>query len=96
MLFFQRFEDGGANKFLYAAMRDTKAEPWSDPINLGPLPVSGSSIPAIYSLSCDGTKLYFCDHPFFEPQPGGQGKSDIWYLPIAVSSQAGEMETVGE
>jgi len=84
MLFFQRFKEGEANKSLYVTIRNKKAEHWTQPINLGPLPVPGSSMPAIYSLSCDATKLYFCDHPFFEPQPGGQGKSDIWYLPIII------------
>jgi hypothetical protein len=85
MLFFQRFEENKANKFLYVTIRDTQADPWSPPINLGPMPVPGSSLPAIYSLSCDGTELFFCDHPFFEPQPGGYGNTDIWYLPINVS-----------
>jgi serine/threonine protein kinase len=87
MLFFQRIKGNEANKFLYVTIRDTKADPWSQPINLGPMPVPGSSIPAISSLSCDGTELYFCDHPFFEPQPGGQGQSDIWYMPINVLPQ---------
>jgi serine/threonine protein kinase len=84
MLFFQRIKENKANKFLYVAIRDTQADPWSPPINLGPMPVPGSSLPAIYSLSCDGTELYFCDHPFFEPQPGSHGQSDIWYIPINV------------
>jgi len=84
MLFFQRFKGRETNKFLFATVRDTKSDPWSKPINLGPMPLQEKSIPAIYSLSCDGTKLYFFDHPFFKPQPGGYGKSDIWYLPITV------------
>jgi serine/threonine protein kinase len=88
MLFFQRFKEGEANKSLYVTIRDKKAEPWTQPVNLGPMPVPGSSMPAIYSLSCNGTELYFCDHPFFEPQPDTHGKSDIWYIPIKVSSQA--------
>jgi hypothetical protein len=82
MLFFQCFRNNETNKLLYVTIRDTKADPWLRPINLGPMPVAGSSIPAIYSLSCDGTKLYFCDHPFADPQPCGHGQSDIWYLPI--------------
>ena len=90
MLFFQRIEGRQANKSLYVTIRDTKADPWSQPINLGPMPLGGASIPAIYSLSCDGTKLYFCDHPFCEPQSGGYGKSDIWYMPIIVSPDPDE------
>ena len=90
MLFFQRIEGRQANKSLYVTIRDSKADPWSQPINLGPMPLRGSSIPAINSLSCDGTKLYFCDHPFLEPQSGGYGKSDIWYLPIIVSPDSEE------
>jgi len=84
MLFFQRFKENEANRSLYVTIRDTKADPWSQPINLGPMLMLESSLPAIYSLSCDGTKLYFYDHPFFEPQAGGYGKSDIWYLPIII------------
>lgn len=84
ILFFQRFKGRETNKFLFATMRDTKSDPWSQPTNLGPLPVQGASIPCIYSLSSDGTKLYFCDHPFFKPQSGGYGKTDIWCLPIIV------------
>jgi hypothetical protein len=87
MLFFQRIKEKKANKFLYVAIRDTQADPWSPPINLGPMPVTESSLPAIYSLSSDGTKLYFYDHPYSEPQSGGQGKSDIWYLPIIIPSE---------
>jgi Tol biopolymer transport system component len=90
MLFFQRIEGRQANKSLYVTIRDTKADPWSQPINLGPMPLGGASIPAIYSLSSDGTKLYFCDHPFVEPQSGGYGKSDIWYMPIIVSPDPDE------
>jgi hypothetical protein len=84
MLFFQRFKGHNINKSLYVTFRNKKSDPWSKPANLGPMPVSGSSIPAIYSWSCDGSKLYFCDHPFAEPQSGGYGNSDIWYLPISV------------
>jgi hypothetical protein len=90
MMFFQRFKGREANKFLYVTIRDTKGDPWSQPINLGPMPLGGTSIPAIYSLSSDGTKLYFCDHPFSEPQSGGYGKSDIWYMPIIVSPDSEE------
>jgi hypothetical protein len=49
------------------------------------MPVPDPSIPAISSLAYDGTKLYFFDHPFSNPQPGGYGQQDIWYLPITTS-----------
>ncbi len=86
ILFFQRIEGNEANKILYAAVRETKADTWSPPINLGAMPVPDPSLPAISSLSHDGTKLYFFDHPFQAPQPGGYGQQDIWYLPIIASS----------
>ena len=96
MFFFQRFKGRETNKLLFATIRDTKTDPWSQPFNLGPIPLGGASVPAIYSLSCDGTELYFCDHPFFESQAGGHGKTDIWYVPITVSPQAGETEAAEE
>ncbi len=85
ILFFQRIKGNEANKFLYATIRETKTDAWSLPVNLGPMPVPDPSLPAISSLSHDGTKLYFFDHPFRDPQPGGFGQQDIWYLPITPS-----------
>ncbi len=84
ILFFQRFKGREANRFLYATTRETKKDPWSPPINLGPVPIPDSSVPAVSSLSHDGTRLYFFEHPFFAPLPGGQGQQDIWYLPIDI------------
>jgi len=79
ILFFQRPDVGGS---LYVATRQSKTDPWSSPVDLGPV-LAGSKMPYITSLSADGTELYFCDHPWTEPRAGGQGREDIWYLPLA-------------
>ena len=98
ILFFQRIRQGETidgkqtyDESFYAATRDSKAHPWSQPIDLGPA-LQGSEIPFIYSLSSDGSELYFCDHPWTDPRPGGFGKSDIWYLPITTSLSTGDEE----
>ena len=94
VLFFQRIRneshpDGrrGFSEWFYAATREAKTDPWSEPIDLGPV-FEGSEIPFIYSLSSDGSGLYFCDHPWAAPRAGGHGGCDIWYLPIVVSPGA--------
>ena len=35
MLFFQRIEGREATKSLHVTTRDTKTDPWSQPVNLG-------------------------------------------------------------
>ena len=77
-LFLQRTDVGES---LYVAIRESKTDPWSSPIDLGPL-LAGSKIPFITSLSADGSELYFCDHTWTEPRTGGHGREDIWYLPV--------------
>ncbi len=90
ILFFQRPEVGES---LYVATRESKTDPWSAPIDLGPV-LTGSKMPYITSLSADGAELYFCDHPWTEPRTGGQGREDIWYLPlIALPRTATTVET---
>jgi len=91
VLFFQRIRnesrpDGqrGFGEWFYAATREAKTDPWSEPIDLGSA-LEGSEIPFIYSLSSDGSGLYFCDHPWAAPRAGGHGNCDLWYLPIVIS-----------
>jgi serine/threonine protein kinase len=92
ILFFQRPDVGES---LYVATRESKTDPWSSPVDLGPV-LTGSKMPYITSLSADGAELYFCDHPWTEPRTGGQGREDIWYLPITIpqgaAASAGERD----
>ncbi|MBP7053520.1 MAG: protein kinase [Phycisphaerae bacterium] len=84
ILFFQRPDVGES---LYVSIRESKTDPWSSPVDLGPV-LAGSRMPYITSLSANGAELYFCDHPWTEPRTGGQGREDIWYLPLTASARA--------
>jgi tRNA A-37 threonylcarbamoyl transferase component Bud32 len=84
ILFFQRPDVGES---LYVTTRESKTDPWSQPIDLGPV-LAGSKMPFITSSSSDGTELYFCDHTWTEPRAGGYGREDIWYLPITTAPRA--------
>jgi Tol biopolymer transport system component len=55
---------------LYSASRSSVKEPWSTPVNLGPL-VNSAAPDTRPSLSWDGTTLYFGSG-----RPGGEGDSD--------------------
>ncbi len=78
LLFLQRPDIGES---LYVAVRESRTNPWSQLIDLGPV-LAGSKMPFITSLSLDGSELYFCDHSWTEPRAGGYGRADIWYLPV--------------
>jgi hypothetical protein len=92
ILFFQRPD---VSESLYVTTRESKTDPWSPPIDLGPV-LAGSKMPFITSLSSDGTELYFCDHTWTEPRAGGYGREDISYLPITIpqggAASAGERD----
>jgi hypothetical protein len=45
--FFQRFNENKTSSFLYAAILESQAKPQSQSINLGLMPLPGSSAPAI-------------------------------------------------
>jgi Tol biopolymer transport system component len=55
---------------IYSATRAGTSDPWSEPVNLGPL-VNSSAADTRPSLSWDGTTLYFGS-----TRPGGEGDSD--------------------
>jgi Tol biopolymer transport system component len=62
---------GGAD--LWVARRATKADPWSEAVNLGPI-VNSSAKEEAPSISDDGLSLYFSSN-----RPGGYGGySDLW------------------
>jgi hypothetical protein len=56
---------------IWVTTRKTKADPWQEPVNLGPLVSSGTD--GAPSISSDGRVLFF-----MSGRPGGYGGSDIW------------------
>lgn len=67
-LFF--FSNREGNNDIYSASRAATSDPWSTPVNLGPL-VNSAAAETRPSLSWDGTTLYFGS-----TRPGGEGSSD--------------------
>ena len=61
---------GGAD--IWAAGRTTTEEPWSEPVNLGPL-VNSSADESGEFISGDGLALFF-----HSMRPGGSGSHDMW------------------
>jgi hypothetical protein len=57
---------------IWMAVRETKDDPWGEPVNLG-LTVNSSVSDADPSISTDGLELYFRSN-----RQGGQGYTDIW------------------
>ncbi len=73
VLFFFSTRPGGLGmQDLYSATRASVHEPWSTPVNLGPL-VNSPAPDTRPSLSWDGTTLYFGSG-----RPGGEGDSDLY------------------
>jgi Tol biopolymer transport system component/tetratricopeptide (TPR) repeat protein len=65
---------------IWMTQRATRNDPWSTPVNLGPV-VNSSAAEASPSISADGLSLFFCDgaRGFSAPQrPGGLGGVDLW------------------
>jgi hypothetical protein len=63
---------GCGSRDIWVSNRAETSDPWSEPINLGPIVNSGyfDSYP---SISSDGLALFFCSD-----RPGGYGTGDIW------------------
>ena len=57
---------------LWVAVRETKDEPWGDPVNLGAT-VNSSKSDADPCISVDGLELYFRSN-----RSGGYGYTDLW------------------
>jgi Tol biopolymer transport system component len=70
IFFFSTRPGGLGMQDLYSASRSSVKEPWSTPVNLGPL-VNSAAPDTRPSLSWDGTTLYFGSG-----RPGGEGDSD--------------------
>jgi hypothetical protein len=72
-IFFDSTRPGGVGGTdLWTSTRVSLSDPWSEPVNLGPV-VNSSVNDLRPSLSWDGTTLYFQSN-----RPGGSGASDIW------------------
>jgi hypothetical protein len=72
-IFFDSTRPGGSGGIdLWTSTRASVSDPWSEPVNLGPV-VNSSVNDLRPSLSWDGTSLYFQS-----PRPGGSGLADIW------------------
>jgi serine/threonine protein kinase len=77
-LYFASKRAGGYGNFdIYVVKRATLNEPWSDPVNLGPV-VNSPYFEGHLSLSPDGLLLFFCDDNLNTPRPGGYGRADMW------------------
>jgi hypothetical protein len=57
---------------IWVSRRQTRNDPWSTAVNLGP-PINSSSWDQSPSISADGLEFYFCSN-----RSGGQGTDDLW------------------
>ena len=72
-VFFDSNRPGGSGGFdLWTSTRASLSDPWTAPVNLGPV-VNSSGVDQRPSLSWDGTALYF-----LSDRPGGSGLTDLW------------------
>jgi hypothetical protein len=72
-LYFGSRRTGGQGDWdIWVSNRATTSDPWSEPVNLGPIVNTGyyESYP---SISSDSLALFFCSE-----RPGGYGGGDIW------------------
>ena len=77
-LYFSSGRSGGyGGQDLWMTTRKTKADPWGEPVNLGPM-VNSAATEHAPSISTDGLTLYFAEQPDKLERPGGSGNGDIW------------------
>jgi hypothetical protein len=77
-LFFDSQRPGGYGGYdIWVTTRETTADDWGTPVNLGP-PVNSSASESDPSISADGSTLYFSS----PNRPGGYGRYDIWQVSI--------------
>jgi Tol biopolymer transport system component len=78
LLFFQSNRPGGygGGADIWVTRRKTTDDPWSEPVNLGPV-VSTWGFDGNPSISADGSTLYFASN-----RPGGHGDEDLWQVSI--------------
>jgi Tol biopolymer transport system component len=72
-LFFNSQRSGGYGHYdVWVSTRQTTADPWGEPVNLGPT-INTSSLDGCTIISPDGLTLYFASN-----RPGGYGGWDIY------------------
>ncbi|MFC1652463.1 protein kinase [Planctomycetota bacterium] len=78
LLFFQSDRPGGygGGADIWVARRKTTDDPWSEPVNLGPV-ISTWGFDGNPIISADGSTLYFVSN-----RPGGHGDEDLWQVSI--------------
>ena len=77
LLFFDSKRPGGfGSQDLYVTRRATLSDPWTEPINLGPM-VNTTTIEECARISADGSTLYWDSG-----RPGGYGGNDMWQASV--------------
>ena len=78
LLFFQSNRTGGygGQVDIWVVRRKTTDDPWSEPVNLGPV-INTWGFDGTPSISADGSTLYFASN-----RPGGHGDEDLWQVSI--------------
>ncbi len=78
LLFFQSNRPGGygGRVDIWVVRRKTTDDPWSEPVNLGPV-INTFGYDGTPSISADGSTLYFASN-----RPGGHGDEDLWQVSI--------------
>ncbi|MFC1636284.1 protein kinase [Planctomycetota bacterium] len=78
LLFFQSTRPGGYGGpvDIWVARRKTTDDPWSEPVNLGPV-INTWDFDGLPSISADGSTLYFVSNRY-----GGHGDEDLWQVSI--------------
>ncbi len=72
-LYFQSPRSGGYGDYdIYVATRATTDDPWSEPVNLGPI-INSSGTEFGPNISADGLSLYFNSS-----RPSGSGQNDLY------------------
>jgi len=72
LYFGSRRSGGHGDADIWVSTRATTSDPWSKPVNLGPI-VNAGNFDSYPSISFDGLALFFCSE-----RPGGYGAGDIW------------------
>jgi len=85
LLFFQSTRPGGYGGpvDIWVARRKTPDDPWSEPVNLGPV-INTFGFDGLPSISADRSALYFVSN-----RPGGHGDEDLWQ--VSITSMPGDV-----
>jgi predicted secreted protein/Tol biopolymer transport system component len=75
-----RQPEGYGENDLWMIERPTKSDPWSEPINLGPI-INTSYVEIRPDISADGLTLFFSSD-----RPTGHGKDDLWITTRATTN----------